>query len=199
MNKNGRFGIILLVIIVALVMIGGIVFLGQTLFTSGGGEKVAQTSQAKLLTEPSDNTAIQMTVRGPIVAKEQHYDITLKVTANSRNLVVYQGYDRQTEIKRLDLDNSDSAFRKLLLALNQAGFTHKQAKAQTKDDGLCANGQLIEYSLSQGNDVKMNSWITTCQGMGDFTGDSAQVNKLLLEQIPDANKIISRAKESLQK
>lgn len=199
MNKNGRFGIILLVIIVALVMIGGIVFLGQTLFISDGGEQVAQTSQAKLLTEPSDNTTIQMAVRGPIVAKEQHYDIVLKVTANSRSLVIYQGYDRQTEIKRLDLDNSDSAFRKLLLALNQAGFTRRQTKPQARDDGLCATGQLIEYSLSQGDDVKLNSWITTCQGTGDFTGNSAQVNQLLLGQIPDADKAISDAKKALQK
>lgn len=193
MQRRGsaRLGFILLIIIVAIVLIGGIVFLAQSLF---GGGTVAPTSspqESNLLTEPTDNTRVVMTVRGPVTAREKHYDIRLEISSTKRLLVVTTGYDNPTEVKRIELDNDQGAFTDLLLALNTAGYTSKSDATIDKNDGLCATGQLITFSLMDGDNTNTESWTTSCGAVtGDFTGQSSAVIDLLLNQIPGSHQAI---------
>lgn len=193
-SRNGRLGISLLVVIVALVMIGGIAFLAQSIFGGASNKPMAGNSQVKLLTEPTDNTVVTMTVRGPITAKEKHYDITVELSSTQRKLVIYKGYNKIEESKKIELDNDSQAFRDFLLALNQAGFVNKLADDVAKDNGMCANGQIINFAIRQGDQAKYDAWTTSCGDVtGDFAGNNAQVIDLIVGQIPGAKAAIASA------
>lgn len=200
MKRRGlRLGTILLVAVVALVMLGGITFLARSIIGNGGNSggssndnqgSVGQT----ILSNPGKNATIAMSVRGPVVAQENHYDIDLKITSSSRNLVIYRGYDRKKVIKRIDLDNSDKAFSDLSLALNNNGFMNESKGSATKNNGLCASGQLIDFRVSDG-DKSQDLWTTSCgTGLGNFSGRSSTVVDLLLNQIPGSRQAIAEAK-----
>lgn len=199
MRRNGktRLGNLLLIAIVALVMISGVVFLARSIFGGGSGS-AASNNQTKLLTEPADNTVITMNVRGPITAKERHYDIAIELSASQRRLVIYKGYDKSEELKKIELDNSSQAFKDFLLALSRAGFVNKTTAAVDKDNGLCAGGQIIDFGLLQGDQVKYDAWTTSCSATpGNFTGNNSGVINLLLGQIPDARSTISSIQSQL--
>ena len=191
---TGRFGVVLLIIIVAIVMIGGIVFLGQMIFGGGGQNAATQTNDNSLLTQPTDNTVVEMTVRGPVVARESHYDIDMTISRDKRTIVIYRGYNRDEEFKRMELDNDQGAFDDLLLALNDSGYTTSVESSTEKNDGLCSSGQLIGFILRDGDNVKSDLWTTSCGGVGNFAGNNSAVIRLLLDQIPGANDAIRQAK-----
>lgn len=193
-RSSARIGVVLLIIIIAIVLISGIVFLAQSLF-GGGGNQPVQSGDSSLLTEPTDSTAVLMSVRGPVTAREHHYDIQLEISATKRLLVITTGYDNPVEVKRIELDNDKGAFTDLLLALNAAGYASKTENAASKNDGLCATGQLITFALKDGDETKSDVWTTSCAGVtGDFAGQSSAVIQLLLDQIPGSRDAIGAVK-----
>lgn len=200
MKRRGlRLGTVLLVAVVALVMLGGITFLARSIIggggNNGGGSSNNQGSVGQtILANPSKNSTIAMSVRGPVVAQENHYDIDLKITSSGRNLVIYRGYDRKKVAKRIDLDNSDRAFNDLSLALSNNGFMSEAKGNVTKNNGLCASGQLIDFRVSDG-DKSQTLWTTSCgSNLGNFGGRSSVVVDLLLNQIPGSRQAIAEAK-----
>lgn len=194
-RSSARIGVVLLIVIIAIVLISGIVFLAQSLFGGGGGSQPVQSGESSLLTEPTDNTTVAMSVRGPVTAREHHYDIQLEISATKRLLFITTGYDNPTEVKRIELDNDKGAFTDLLLALNAAGYTSKAEATANKNDGLCATGQLITFTLKDGDETKSDVWTTSCASVtGDFAGHSSTVIQLLLDQIPGSRDAIRTAK-----
>lgn len=193
-RSSARVGVVLLIVIIAIVLISGIVFLAQSLF-SGDSSQPVQPGESNLLTEPTDNTVVAMSVRGPVTARESHYDIKLEISATKRLLVITTGYDNPTEVKRIELDNDKGAFTDLLLALNAAGYTSKTENTVSKNDGLCATGQLITFTLKDGDEMKSDAWTTSCASVaGDFAGHSSAVIQLLLDQIPSSRDAIGSVK-----
>lgn len=193
-RSSARIGVVLLIIIIAIVLISGIVFLAQSLF-GGGGNQSVQSGDSSLLTEPTDSTAVVMSVRGPVTAREHHYDIQLEISATKRLLVITTGYDNPVEVKRIELDNDKGAFTDLLLALNAAGYASKAENTVSKNDGLCATGQMITFTLKDGDEMKSDVWTTSCAGVtGDFAGQSSAVIQLLLDQIPSSRDAIGAVK-----
>ena len=193
-RSSARIGVVLLIIIIAIVLISGIVFLAQSLF-GGSGNQLVQSGDSSLLTEPTDSTAVLMSVRGPVTAREHHYDIQLEISATKRLLVITTGYDNPVEVKRIELDNDKGAFTDLLLALNAAGYASKAENTVSKNDGLCATGQMITFTLKDGDEMKSDVWTTSCAGVtGDFAGQSSAVIQLLLDQIPGSRDAIGTVK-----
>ena len=193
-RSSARIGVVLLIVIIAIVLISGIVFLAQSLF-SGDSSQPVQPGESNLLTEPTDNTVVAMSVRGPVTARESHYDIKLEISATKRLLVITTGYDNPTEVKRIELDNDKGAFTDLLLALNAAGYTSKTENTVSKNDGLCATGQLITFTLKDGDEMKSDAWTTSCASVaGDFAGHSSAAIQLLLDQIPGSHNAIRAVK-----
>ena len=194
-RSSAKLGIALLVIIIAVVVIGGVVFLSHALFDDNKPQ-VESVNQSNLLTEPADDTAITMSVRGPVTAREYHYDIYLEVSANKRQLVIATGYDNPKEYKRIDLENDKGAFEDLRLALNNVGYTRKLNITTKKDDGLCPSGQLTTFGIKNGNESKHSAWTTSCGNeVGNFGGDVSEVIRLLLDQIPGSRQIIEDVKD----
>ena len=193
-RSSARIGVVLLIVIIAIVLISGIVFLAQSLF-SGDSSQPVQPGESNLLTEPTDNTVVAMSARGPVTARESHYDIKLEISATKRLLDITTGYDNPTEVKRIELDNDKGAFTDLLLALNAAGYTSKTENTVSKNDGLCATGQLITFTLKDGDEMKSDAWTTSCASVtGDFAGHSSAVIQLLLDQIPGSRDAIGSVK-----
>lgn len=192
-RSSARIGIALLIVIVAVIMLGGAVFLAQSLFA--GGANKTQSGETSLLSEPTDNTTVKMIVRGPIVAKENHYSIQLDINNSKRRLVIYRGYDQAEEVQKIELDNDAGAFTDLLLALRDNRYTDSIVTSIEKNDGLCASGQIIDFQLADGDQIKSDLWTTSCASVrGNFGGNSTSIIQLLLDQIPGSREAISQAK-----
>ena len=201
MKRGGptRLGIGLMVLVVATVMIGGLVWVGKTFF---GGQNTSNSETVsagqKLLDKPTTQTTVRLSVRGPITAQEAHYSIALTINANSRNLVIWRGYDG-TIITQENLTNSSGSFNDLLAALNRAGMMKENKNAaDTANQGICAVGQVIQFEVLDGEKSTQKLWTTSCQELqGNFDGLTANVIDLFLDQVPDARNRIAAAKDDL--
>ena len=156
------FGAIALVILIAMVMIGGIVFLAQTIFGGKNEPKKPEQQVTHSILEPTDSTVVRMEVRGPVLAKERHYEISASITPNQRKLVIYKGYGREDVLKTMELGNTKEAFANFLAALGDNGFIKANEKSAQKSSGLCASGQLIDFILDNGSYGKSELWTTSC-------------------------------------
>jgi len=209
MKRGGptRLGAGLIVLIMAVVIIGAAVWAGRTFFGSGsGGDKEVIVDRAQeLLDEPTEATAVRMSVRGPITAQENHYSIALTISSTARNLTIWRSYDGSVMTSE-NLTNSTASFNDFMAALNRAGYL-KETRAEEENQGICAVGQLINFEIfeyqanEQGEiteELAKKLWTTSCSGLtGNFGGLTTNVIDLFLNQIPDARNRISAAKSAI--
>lgn len=195
MRRGGgptRLGMIVIAI-VAVAAIGGLVFwVGGRFFGSGKTTNNTVSAAQKLLDSPTENTVVQMKVRGPITAKENHYDVALSISAKTRKLFITTDYGAKIETDET-LPNSTASFKDLTAALSRAGFMAK-ANDDVSTDGICATGQLIKFSVLDGDKTAEELWSISCADGGSFAGKSGAVLSLLLQQIPDAQDKINYVK-----
>lgn len=204
-RSNNKVGLIILVVLVAMVLIGGVVFMVRVILSGGStnDKKPAQqptTEKVDLLNKPTASTVVEVKTRGPIVARENHYDIDMTISASSRSLKVYQGYDRAITLKEINLDNDQNAFNSYLKALKVRGFDkeNKEEDVAEKTDGVCPNGQLIEYIIRDNTQAGSDLWTVSCSDIhGTFGGNSQGVIDLTEGQIPGASDAIRDARRQL--
>lgn len=181
-----------------MVMIGGIVFLAQTIFGGKNEPKKPEQQVTHSILEPTDSTVVRMEVRGPVLAKERHYEISASITPNRRKLVIYKGYGREDVLKTMELGNTKEAFANFLAALGDNGFIKANEKGAQKSSGLCASGQLIDFILDNGGYGKSELWTTSCGDIeGSFNGNGAAVTNLILGQLPGSKAAIDEVQRSL--
>ena len=200
-----KLGTVLLVIIVAVVIIGGIAWVGRTLFNNESKPSEVNAGQ-KLLDEPNAQMAVRMSTRGPVNASENHYSIVMTVSVGQRRITTFQGYNGAV-IRDEKLNNTQAAFDDFIAALNRAGFM-KESPSDEPNQGICATGQLIffevfEYVTDDNGNVTEKSakklWTTTCDKLnGDFAGMLTNVINLFKTQIPNSQAIIDEAKKHVQ-
>lgn len=204
-RSNNKAGLIILVVLVAMVLIGGIVFMVRVILGASGTSNTKKsdqpaTEQVDLLTKPTDSTVVEVKTRGPIVAREEHYDIDITISASSRSLKVYQGYDRAIVLKEINLGNDQNAFNSYLKALKVQGFnTENEAdEVAEKTDGVCPSGQLIDYIIRDNSGAGSDLWTVSCSNIhGTFGGNSQGVIDLTESQIPGASEAITEAQRQL--
>ena len=193
--KRGKLGLILLIAVVLMVMVGAIFWLGSNVL-AGGGKKTATTEQQRddsVLRNPKGDTRVTLNVRGPVVAKENRYAINIELTAASRKLYVYRGYDNEV-LEKIEMDNNEQSFKDFLLALSDNGYTITNKVNAKRDNGVCSTGQLINFGLFETKDKQvLDSWTTSCGVAGNFGGDSGRVIALILNQFPDGKQKIDDA------
>jgi hypothetical protein len=199
-GRPTRLGIGLLVIVLAGLVIGGLVWLGGAIFSNGQDQTVESdnlNAGQRLLESPTDKTAVRLTVRGPIVAKEQHYSIALTINASRRSLLIFRGYDGEI-MATTDFDNNRAAFDDLLAALNRAGMMNSTTEGTNDNAGVCAIGQLIQFEVLDDDKTAKKLWTTSCVGIeGNFDGLAANVVDLFLRQVPGGRGLIDQAKMTL--
>lgn len=197
-GRPTRAGAILLMIIAAIVLIAGLLWVGQSLFGGGSPEKEDALGTAKkLLRDPTDATSVRMSVRGPIVAKENHYSIVISISQTERTITTFQGYDGKV-IENQTLGNTKAAFSDFTAALNRAGFMTENQAGDTENQGICAVGQLIFFEVLSDDKSAGKLWTTSCSRLnGNFGGLATNIQDLFLNQIPNSRNIIDDAKRSV--
>ncbi len=198
-GRPTRAGAVLLMIIAAIVLVGGLLWAGQALF-NGGSTSSQDTLSAgqKLLNTSTSATSVRMSVRGPIVAKENHYAIVISISQTERTITTFEGYDGQV-LSTQTLGNTKAAFSDFLAALNRAGYMTENKAAGTENQGICAVGQLIFFEILESDKSVEKLWTTSCPKLnGNFGGLVINVQNLFLSQIPNSRGIIDDAKNAVE-
>ena len=198
-GRPTRAGAVLLMIIAAIVLVGGLLWAGQALF-NGGSTSSEDTLSAgqKLLNKPTDATSVRMSVRGPIVAKENHYSIIISIAQAERTITTFRGYDGDV-MDTQTIGNTKASFSDFLAALNRAGFMTEDKSIGTENQGICAVGQLIFFEILENDKSVGKLWTTSCPKLnGNFGGLVINVQDLFLNQIPNSRDIIDDAKDAVE-
>ncbi len=137
------------------------------------------------------NSEVQLTTDGHINSEEEHRAIQINVTPNSREAIVFRGYNQQV-LKQESLPNSKAAYDAFLRSLALLNFTkEKRGVRQTDERGVCPTGKRYIYELLEDNKDVTRLWSTSCSSsQGTFAGTPSTVQTLFQNQIPDYNKFV---------
>lgn len=140
------------------------------------------------------NTAIDSVARyrisGPVVAEENHREIRVTISKNTRSVEILKGYSGAVESTKT-YPNTPEAYKAFLGALDAARFSAKREGSVTDITSTCVTGRHYHYELAVGSDKKVDSWTTSCSlSQGTFAGNS-QTGELFQKQIPDYSNFTS--------
>ena len=194
-NRGGRIIPLFIAGLVIILIIAGAVSLLRAVF---GGEDATQTKDSTdvgrtQLLDTRDGSSVQLTVRGPIVAEEEHRSYQVTVSPISRVMVIYRGY-LDEELKSKGLENNREAYEQFVYALDKANMM--KGDVPENDDqndlrGICATGYVYEYTVLQGGSSVKRLWSSTCSGSkGSLDASVSQLNNLFLNQIPESEKLV---------
>lgn len=198
MDRSGlqRLIPIVLVLIIVILAIAALVSLGRTLF--GGGSSSSPAPAAKVgeqaLTNTLANRSVRMTVRGPIVARENFHRYSITVSPDARNMTTYRGY-LNDEVDNDQLQNDTQAYTQFVYALDRAHLMTGEPLSGNANDtrGICATGYLYEFEVRQGGNTVQKLWTTTCDGSrGSLKASLDQIVSLFRLQIPDYSKLLNK-------
>jgi hypothetical protein len=193
--QTSRIIPIALILIIVAIAIAALVSLARVVFFSGSSTSTAKvdTSQAALLSTDADRS-VTMTVRGPIVADESFHSYTISIAPGNRSLTTYTGY-QDTIVNQVNLPNSVPGYSQFVHALDKANLAKGTAFTGDSDStlGICATGNVYEFSIIQSETVIKHLWTSTCGGSkGSLNASVAQLSNLFVTQIPNASQFISK-------
>lgn len=185
---------IVLVVVFAVIAIIAIVSLGRAFLNRGEdapvAEEVNSVKQSLLMSDV--DSAVRMTVRGPILADENFNSYQITISPTARDMTTLGGYqNRVIDTKRLS--NSTSAYEEFVHALSRVDFANIAEGPEVLSDvrGVCAEGRLYTFDLLQAQSVVRTSWVTSCRNVeGSFRGNAVASRDLFQRQIPDADVLI---------
>jgi len=193
--KNSRILPTILVVVIVIIAIVALISGARAIFFSGSSsrEEVTDTTVASLLST-SVSSSVSMSVRGPIVADENFHSYRIVISPTSRQITTYNGY-LGTVISQQTLGNNTAAYEEFVNALNLAKMTAgnepKGEDANSDVRGICATGNLSEFSILS-NDMAIETlWTSTCDGSkGTLRASAAQLSNLFTAQIPESRTLI---------
>lgn len=194
MNEDGARRVIpiVLVLIVIAVIIAAVVSFAQSIFNSKPATQINQGKES--LTNTSTDRSVRMTVRGPIVADETFNSYTITATPTSRTMTTYNGYlDRQVDTKQFA--NNIPAYEQFVYALDRAQMMDGEELTGDADDlrGICATGEVYEFTVLRGNTPIKSLWTSTCRGSkGSLKANQPQLQNLFQAQIPEYQKLLAK-------
>lgn len=200
-NNGARFFPLIIIVVIVALVIAAIVSIGRAVLNpsdnSGDPTEVSQLDQARqALLDTSTGSAVQLTVRGPLVAQEEFTSYRIMADNGERSMKVYKGYlEEETDGK--ELSNNTQAYEQFVYALDKAnmmkGAGNEQEAEEGQDDlrGICATGYVYEYAVLSGGNEAEKLWTSTCDGSkGTLDASRDQLNELFLAQIPDSDELI---------
>lgn len=146
------------------------------------------------LTSTLANRSVRMTVRGPIVARENFHTYAITISPDARNMTTYKGY-LGDEVDNDQLQNDTQAYTQFVYALARANLMEGASLKGDANDtrGICATGYLYEFEVRQGDNPVQKLWTTTCGGSpGSLEANLNQITSLFRLQIPDYSKLLSK-------
>jgi len=137
----------------------------------------------------NNDRAVEMVIRGPIVADEKFKTYSIKISPDERRVTSYNGYSLyENEYKALP--NTYKAYDEFIHALNKANLMLGD-ELPSDLRGTCATGKVYEFKLMKGAKVVKTLWTSTCSGAkGTLKANLNQVYNLFTNQIPDAKKYL---------
>ncbi len=170
-----------------------IIVLMIVLIVNHGPGTTTGTTSGKQVIHASDyidkNSEVSLTTDGQINASEFHRTIKITITANSRNLTVFKGYEGAV-LKQQNYPNDKSAYDSFMHSLDKAGFTkEKTGVTQVDERGVCPTGSRFIYQLRNDDKDLLRLWSVSCTNtQGTFAGVGSTVRSLFQKQIPDYSK-----------
>lgn len=196
MKQYARYVIGVLLLLFALVLIVLGFNLIRSIFKSDSNKPPSQTAKSVKLEEAAQSgKAVQYTIDGNVVGKEEHRTIKISIDNKVRRVEVLEGYNGEI-IKSQETINSPEAYKAFTSALSGAGFTSsRDPKGRGVEAQSCPLGRKFSYEVSPGASDAFRAWSTSCSKKeGTFTGNSSLVQTLFKLQIPDYNNFTRDAK-----
>lgn len=184
--------------IIAVILLGLVVF---KVINSSNGDPITGAGLVKSQSTTAANSvdldlekqiktsSAELSVRGPVVAREDHYQIEMTINATRRTIKVHKGYNSQP-ISEQTFSNDENAYKEFLYAAKNKGMFVDDA-TDTSKFGYCSSGQVRTYQLT-GNASDVSSWANSCDSAGDISTDR-DLYKLFTEQFPNYKTLTEQA------
>ena len=196
-NSLSRFIPILLVIVITIVAVAAVIAIGRALLGGGGSttsDTTAVTDEGRVaLLTVEVSRAIQLTVRGPIVAEEKFRSYRVTISPESREITTYEGYLGNV-LETKEFDNNTRAYEELVFALDKRRMMDGRPLTEEQNDlrGICASKQVYEFETLVNGETVRSLWTSDCEGSkGSALANVSEVINMFLNQIPDGRKIVS--------
>ncbi len=167
-------------------VVGFIVLLAVLFSLIFGGHKTPKPSE---LTDPSfSDTTLIYTMEGPIVARENHNSVRIKVSYNSRQMSILNGYEYRV-VNSKHYENDQASYDAIRQALRTSGFLRQNHNSTaTSIYSVCPLGDRYTYQVIDATGQEIyHTWSTSCgdTNVSTFGGNSLLVRQLFIDQIPD--------------
>ena len=194
--RTSRIIPVVLVVVVIIIAIAALVSLARVVFFSG--TRSASTEQIDVSRDALLNTSlghrVTMTVRGPIVADEKFSSYKIDISPDSRTVTTYTGY-LDAVVSQEMLGNNVASYEEFVHALDKAELAKGDQFEGDKNDtrGICATGNVYQFSIYDGTNEVKNLWTSTCSGSkGSLDASIKQLTDLFVNQLPSANSLIRK-------
>lgn len=137
------------------------------------------------LDKQSKNSTATLLVRGPVIAREDHYQIEMTINSTQRTIKVYEGYENKPTSEST-LPNDEKAYEEFLYSTYHEGMFVDNA-TNLSGTGYCPDKQVRTYELSGGT-TSLSRWANTCDRLGDISSDK-DLYKLFSQQFANFENI----------
>lgn len=177
---------ILTVLAVVFILIASIFWL-----RSGTPDDSQQQEDIVVLTDYVDSSArVVYELHGELVGDDQRQAIRITIDRNQRVFEVLDGYRRDV-VQKETFNNNPAAFEEFMYGLERAGFTNDKEPQFDTEKGVCPNGNITIYKLSEKSDDISRLWSASCdEDLGSFDGNERTVEDLFEDQIPEYRDLV---------
>lgn len=163
--------------------------------SADNGQNTQVGKQAVKVSDHINNQSkVEYTKYGSLVADEQRRTLRITVTENERTIEILKGYNEMVETRKTYPNNQDS-YNVFMRSLDVAGFTREKKSKISDPVGACPSGYRFEYKLKQLNEDVSSLWNNSCQTMeGTLANSGAAIRTIFEKQIPDFKDVLRGVK-----
>jgi hypothetical protein len=173
----------------------GIVLLLIVIFGLTGRKSSNKTDDVVTATKVFDiddyadrDSYVKQYLAGPIVGDDEHNEVWITVTPNSRTIDIIQGYQGKV-ISSKTYANNRAAYEDFLYALGKQNYG-KTKETKLVKEGSCATGQLYTFQTYDSSKLVSDVWAGSCT-KGNSSGITNKILNLFKAQITDYQEMTS--------
>ncbi len=193
-SQENTVGVIAAVIILLIILLVGVI----AIKISTGNKKsnkveTVQESRPYDLVGNAESNSVTVYVERGITADENHYSISMTVSADNRTIRVMKGY-QNVEDKSEGLPNNIEAYRTFLQALDRYNFTSwREDKSGYGWREACPAQKGYRFILRDQATEQFNRWYAFCNSVryGGYGGKVNYVYTLFKNQFPNYGEVTS--------
>lgn len=153
-----------LMFIISAIIIAALFSGVRAMFFNSSEQKVSIDAGRSNLVDTSIGHSVEMLVRGPLVANEDHVEYKMTISSQSRVMNTYYGYS-QTPTDSISLPNSVVSYEQFVYALDRANMARGVDLSDSENDtrGLCAEGRIYYFTIKQDDKAIRQLWTSSCR------------------------------------